>query len=229
MCGLIAILLGLLIPAITAVRARAVQTGCMSNLSQIYHALQLYRADFNDYLPRKSWGSDRGWSPHYAPAVARYMVSARPLTWERISRIDTLRCRTSLFQDAGSTYIVNALTFDGGKSFLRPRFAHRWTRIAVDRDRLPLLLDSPPQGLGHCPETRVFSEWYADGLYVQDLQSLDKPEHLNPSARCNRAGHNVHGRGRCNVLFASGAVRSERLAELPLSTFDDGIREPAGE
>lgn len=225
MCGLIAILMGLLLPAIISVRARAIQSSCMSSLAQIHHGLQLYRTDFNDYLPRKSNGSDRGWSPHYAAAVARYMISERPLTWERISKIDALRCRTSSFPDASSTCIINALAFDADQPFLRPRFSHRWNRIAVNHDRLPLLLDSPPQGLGHCPETRLFSGWYADGLYVQDLQSLDKPEHLNPSARCNRAGHDAHGRGRCNVLFASGAVRSERLEDLPLPTFDDGVRE----
>lgn len=224
--GLIAILLGLLLPAVGRVRNRARETACQSNLAQIYHGLQLYRGDYHDYLPRQSELSDMGWSPYYAAAVARYMVPSMPLTWQKIIQVKALRCPSSHFPQAAATYIINALRFDGDQSFIHPRYAHPWRQIAVDPARLPLLMDSPPQGLGirGCRQEEPFSLGYPDGLYNDYLQSVNLPRQLNPSSQCNRVGHDAHGRARCNVLFAGGAVRSVDLREFPLEHFDDGIR-----
>ena len=49
--AIIAILAGMLMPALNRARAKARQAQCSSNLRQIGLAVQMYRGDFNDYYP----------------------------------------------------------------------------------------------------------------------------------------------------------------------------------
>jgi prepilin-type N-terminal cleavage/methylation domain-containing protein len=49
--AIIAILAGLLWPALARAKQKAIQAGCMSNMKQISHALQMYLDDNTDVLP----------------------------------------------------------------------------------------------------------------------------------------------------------------------------------
>ncbi|HJP83779.1 MAG TPA: type II secretion system protein [Fimbriimonadaceae bacterium] len=49
--AIIAILASLIFPVTQSAKARAKETACMSNLHQIYVAMQMYREDFNEYPP----------------------------------------------------------------------------------------------------------------------------------------------------------------------------------
>src|SRR5205823_606480 len=49
--AIIAILAGLLWPALARAKQKATQAGCMSNLKQISHALQMYLDDNTEVLP----------------------------------------------------------------------------------------------------------------------------------------------------------------------------------
>src|SRR5437879_2986103 len=60
--AIIAILAGLLWPALARAKQRATQAGCMSNLKQVSHAFQMYLDDNADTFP----------GPCYSGAVASY-------------------------------------------------------------------------------------------------------------------------------------------------------------
>ena len=49
--GIVAVLMGILIPALTSARASARKMACMSNLSQIGMAIHLYSVEYNDSIP----------------------------------------------------------------------------------------------------------------------------------------------------------------------------------
>src|SRR6266496_6754088 len=49
--AIIAILAGLLWPALARAKQKATQAGCMSNMKQVSHALQMYLDDNTDMLP----------------------------------------------------------------------------------------------------------------------------------------------------------------------------------
>ena len=55
--AIIAILAGMLLPALGKVKETANQTGCASNLKQIGHLLGLYATDYNSYYPIRQTGS----------------------------------------------------------------------------------------------------------------------------------------------------------------------------
>ncbi len=60
--AIVAVLAGLLLPAISAARRRAQRAACVSNLRQLSQALQLYANDFNGYFPQSfSVGAKGNW------------------------------------------------------------------------------------------------------------------------------------------------------------------------
>jgi prepilin-type N-terminal cleavage/methylation domain-containing protein/prepilin-type processing-associated H-X9-DG protein len=62
--GIIALLISILLPALSRAREQANQVKCMSNLRQLHMGMELYSMAFNGYdLPAKAWGgSARDWS-----------------------------------------------------------------------------------------------------------------------------------------------------------------------
>ena len=77
--AIIAILAGLLLPALAAAREKARRTACMNNLKQASIALESYSGDYNGYLPsspgwfgpgEKTWGDAETRSPTLQKAEA---------------------------------------------------------------------------------------------------------------------------------------------------------------
>ena len=62
--AIIAILAGMLLPALAKAKEKAVRAQCQSNVKQITLAMHLYAGDFADYLPEPNWNSPwvrKGW------------------------------------------------------------------------------------------------------------------------------------------------------------------------
>jgi len=83
--SIIALLIGLLLPALTKARGAARLTGCLSNLSQIALANNMYQDDNNDEMPVRETGSRSNFLSNYNhggryPIEGSTMVnySARP-------------------------------------------------------------------------------------------------------------------------------------------------------
>jgi prepilin-type N-terminal cleavage/methylation domain-containing protein len=55
--AIIAILAGMLLPALSKAKEQGQRTKCLSNMKQILLSTHLYTADNNDYLPYSSWSS----------------------------------------------------------------------------------------------------------------------------------------------------------------------------
>jgi prepilin-type N-terminal cleavage/methylation domain-containing protein len=68
--GIIAVLIGLLLPALAGARSAARQSACLSDLRQMGLAINLYVNDWRDRLPDPNWGpvaQVKGWL--YGPGV----------------------------------------------------------------------------------------------------------------------------------------------------------------
>lgn len=60
--AIVAILAGLLLPALAAAREKARRSACLNNLNQTSKALESYSGDYSQYLPSGlSWGGVIGW------------------------------------------------------------------------------------------------------------------------------------------------------------------------
>ena len=78
--AIIAILAGMLLPALNAARDKAKAIQCSGNFSSIGKAAMMYAADWHDYLPPGSNGDNssdpnrkRLWGPGNTGAIAEYL------------------------------------------------------------------------------------------------------------------------------------------------------------
>src|ERR1700684_71049 len=76
--AIIAILAGLLLPALAKAKAKAIRTTCLNNNKQLGLAIAMYSNDNQDFLPWPDWGNDAaapaGWlyktlPPQFSQAV----------------------------------------------------------------------------------------------------------------------------------------------------------------
>jgi prepilin-type N-terminal cleavage/methylation domain-containing protein/prepilin-type processing-associated H-X9-DG protein len=59
--AIVAILMALLLPAVSSMKARAGSVRCMNNLRQLYQGSLLYLADHNQKFWPPYWGASQGW------------------------------------------------------------------------------------------------------------------------------------------------------------------------
>lgn len=95
--GIIAILIGILIPALKTARAQAQLTVCKSNLKQIYTALTMYASDYRDRFPD------------------RYTLGAHQM---RTSPGRTMPGRSNLPENYGLPSLLHGI--EGGKTLTLP-------------------------------------------------------------------------------------------------------------
>jgi len=64
--AIIAILAGMLLPALSRAKEQAHRTACLNNIKQLLLGTHLYAGDFQDYLPYTSWSSGAFDVPNWA-------------------------------------------------------------------------------------------------------------------------------------------------------------------
>src|SRR5205823_6951275 len=69
--AIIAILAGLLLPALANAKEKASRTACVSNNKQLALAMHMYAMDNNDFMPWPNWGNDYGPGWLYKPVGGR--------------------------------------------------------------------------------------------------------------------------------------------------------------
>jgi prepilin-type N-terminal cleavage/methylation domain-containing protein/prepilin-type processing-associated H-X9-DG protein len=111
--AIIAILAGLLLPALAKAKQKALRTNCISNLKQWGLAQQIYANDNNDSLPRDGMGANSQYVPNNSPPP-----TGSPD--DQYAWFNTLpanmgeRKLTEYFNDPGGNYRTK-MPFPGGK------------------------------------------------------------------------------------------------------------------
>jgi prepilin-type N-terminal cleavage/methylation domain-containing protein len=147
--GIIAVLIGVLLPALTKARAAASRTQCLSNQRELASALFLYQAQNGGYFPPQLWGMEShitnwafysGWTtPEYVGGTTQHPEG-----------------RGAAEGYVGLGYLVRARLIKNGKAFYCPdmpfdwlqyeRWEPMWTKI---HSGVPLTLDSDRLQLGY--------------------------------------------------------------------------------
>src|SRR5947207_6250332 len=82
--AIIAILAGLLLPALANAKEKASRTACISNNKQLALAMHMYAMDNNDFMPWPNWGNDYGPGWLYKPVGGRPPDRLRTNDWPNI-------------------------------------------------------------------------------------------------------------------------------------------------
>jgi prepilin-type N-terminal cleavage/methylation domain-containing protein len=136
--ALIALLIGLLLPALGQARRTARLAVCGSNLRQVGIAVGTYAADFEDKIASFSWNRGNYHSEYPDLNGARQHVDA------------------TMYQ---LTEIIRRTTGDDSFPRLESRAPHRRFSHAVVVD---YMADTMPEETAACPEDRVLQRWQRD-------------------------------------------------------------------
>src|ERR1043166_4303190 len=82
--AIIAILAGLLLPALANAKEKASRTACVNNNKQLALAAHMYAMDNNDFMPWPNWANDYGPGWLYKPIGGRPPDPLRSNEWQYI-------------------------------------------------------------------------------------------------------------------------------------------------
>jgi prepilin-type N-terminal cleavage/methylation domain-containing protein len=114
--AIIAILAGLLLPALSRAKGKAMEAKCVSNLKQLQLGWHMYAADFNDYMVPNaplsepadhSWcgGQSEGWGASYDANTNRIYYLTSIVAPYMANQIDVYRCPADAIPSDNGTRI----------------------------------------------------------------------------------------------------------------------------
>jgi len=169
--SIIAILIGILLPALGMARARAVQIVCRSNMRQIGYAMEMYMEDFDQVFP----------VARYMPPAFASTDPAPPLNYALegyLDRADPEKTDKTVYRCPGDddVFAVSGMSYDyktrlSGQQAADLRGVRRFNLtlaeiwVSRDYDNGQFLLDDGSQldvGFFHNDRNFLYADWHVD-------------------------------------------------------------------
>lgn len=220
--GIIAVLIALLMPALTGARSQAMTIRCASNLHDVGRAMQNYANDFKGKIPRGYyyfpyyqqgyilWGEALSKYVGHPVEVADTSPARDAVMAEQFRRIEVYQCPVNPNEESALDYVSNS-----------------W--ITGDDDSPMIKINRIRQSSEIVFLTEANANRFADQFWAHDVWD---PTHFPTDAngvpqREARVLNDKRHRGRVNLLFLDGHTSTKHYREVNRRDFDYGSGEVA--
>lgn len=236
--AVIAILIGLLLPALRGAREAARAAICLSNQRQIGLAMLTYAGDYRQYIAREgSWDATDGPVQDHIP----WNIAYRPFVDDRVSRVygqeendlfaraEYFRCPTRRASPHTLQYMANGMAFRvPGLVDSRASTIQRYRRgvFRIDLVQRPADVIALAE-LAEDPGDALYRRWRGSGPasdweYGQ-FYDVWLATHVQPGNTDYRVSPTRHGRGSNAGYFDGHAVLTAKAKVLNVRSWDDGV------
>jgi prepilin-type N-terminal cleavage/methylation domain-containing protein/prepilin-type processing-associated H-X9-DG protein len=208
--GIIALLIAILLPALSAARAQAMKLKCAANLRTLGQVVFQYANENKGWLPRDySWGdpAHRFWADLFA-RMMRYEMPPQVLAGSQaydqsmapyLARIEMYQCPVFPNEQQALDFVLN------GWDIINPGTTGTFLKITSLRRGSELILMT--EGNKDRP------------LIAFDLHDVWHPDHMPTGAAPRICNDNRHRNGQVNCMYVDGHVNARPFKELKQEDF----------
>lgn len=203
--AIIAILAGMLLPALSRAKATAVRISCLNNQKQLGLSLMMYSDENNGYL------TPRGGKPRWPGLLKDGFKDGKILKCPVDLKPETLDSGPDPLADADvapRSYIIN-----GWNEYFEETLPPADFELYMNGTKKLSIKESE---IRYSSDTIVFGEkeedsghFYMDWRDNDDTRQLDESKHLSTRAKNDKGD----GGGRANYTFADGSARNLKFGE----------------
>lgn len=210
--GIVAALLGVLVPVVSRARQHAHRTSCATNLRTLGQAFVSYASDYRGWVPRRARYHGNQ-SPVWVVVIARQLRSRGIVEWRDLEGLSPLQCPSHPTAGLPTAFVLNAFAMETMPDW-KPSPPVQLSGVRASSS-LPWLLETPDL-------FKTYANIF-DDIFFEPEHTVFSPEHL-PGGRTPRMNFSRHLGGTSNVLFADGHVDLMRGSGPEFKQFDDMIR-----
>ena len=227
--AIIAILAGLLLPAIGRARATAKTLQCQNNLRNLGQATYMYALDFQDWIPRDTFGTHMFFANKFStyvggPKIPENRELNESYIYDVFKRMPVYQCpslpRKSGVQDFVLNYTINSIDwqrYDSTRQYSGAIEASKLTQapggpsLVLYMTEINTLPGTPLSPMG-------FAEW---DIWNPTQMTFNERGMTNPTPRMIHARDRRHG-GYTTIVFLDGHNEKRRLRtnDLPITLFN---------
>ena len=227
--AIIAILAGLLLPALAKAKGKGKTVQCQTNLRNLGQATFMYAGDFQDWIPRDMFGSSQFFANKLLPYVGGPLVSPSReqdpnYCYDLYKPMAVLRCPSMVQPSTGAarltpfvlTYTINSVDwvhYSKTRTY-RGVAASRMTEAPGSPSTILYMTEINPLGL----QPKGFSEW---DIWEPPLATFNERGTVNANPRMIRSIDRRHD-GGTTIVFLDGHNERRKLrpTDLPFKLFN---------
>jgi len=202
--AIIALLMGILLPALTAARRQAQATVCRSNLKQIGLAANFYAEAYNFFVPRGTSGLSKTWFQLFMPYLSERSVGID------YRNVRMYRCPSYPDRKQTVCFVVNGWAFTSPGDAVGQAVDNPTRILGLKKLDTKIYLADNEDG----PWRNILTQEGDPGWDMCDVWSIahlaSNTNALQDSANGRRVARTRHGQGGarpgCNYLFLDGHV-----------------------